>query len=264
MAETIRYGKLGARRLRLVRKGTSFYGMADGKVCTKGNNPDNVWQRLQDDAGKSDPRYFGYEGARARFLQFFPDGFHSDSYVSQERGYKLAAKERLDAAAPLEEAVAGQGFGEAVLGAFRATNLLSKFEMIRVQELLRGRNADVFIQASAKFTKDATKLSLSNLERALKSDECAKWTVTTYLPHLWLPDAHMFLKPQATNDFAARVGHPFASLYGARLDLDVYESLLDLAKKTAEELADLAPRDGIDIQSFIWVVGNYQEDQRTV
>ena len=26
------------------------------------------------------------------------------------------------------------------------------------------------------------------------------------------------------------------------------------------ELSDLAPRDRIDIQSFIWVVGDYQKD----
>lgn len=83
----------------------------------------------------------------------------------------------------------------------------------------------------------------------------------TYLPYLWRPDRHMFLKPEVTKDFAARVGHPFAYNYEARLDIDVYASLLDLVERTNRELSDLEPRDRIDIQSFIWVVGNYQEDR---
>jgi hypothetical protein len=36
-------------------------------------------------------------------------------------------------------------------------------------------------------------------------------------------------------------------------------SLLDLAGRTTAELADLRPRDRIDVQSFIWVVGDYKE-----
>jgi hypothetical protein len=69
----------------------------------------------------------------------------------------------------------------------------------------------------------------------------------------------MYLKPEATKDFAERVGHKFANEYEARLALPVYESLLDLAAKTAAELAELKPRDRIDVQSFIWVVGDYKE-----
>jgi hypothetical protein len=41
--------------------------------------------------------------------------------------------------------------------------------------------------------------------------------------------------------------------------MGVYDSLLDLARRTATELADLQPRDRIDVQSFIWVVGAYDE-----
>jgi hypothetical protein len=69
----------------------------------------------------------------------------------------------------------------------------------------------------------------------------------------------MFLKPEVTKDFAARVGHRFASDYEAGLEIDVYESLLDLASETEGELTELGPRDRIDVQSFIWVVGSYKE-----
>ena len=75
-SRTIRNGKLGNRSLRLVEKDAIYYGLADGKICTEGSSSDEVWQRLRDEAGKSDPKYFGYDGARGRFLKFFPDGFH--------------------------------------------------------------------------------------------------------------------------------------------------------------------------------------------
>lgn len=263
-AETIRSTKLGKKELRLVRMSGRYFGLADGVRCAEGENADDVWRQLHDDAGKSDPKYFGFDGARKRFLTFFPNGFHSDGYASQERDYKLAAKAKLDDTAPLEKAVDGTGFGEAVLAVFRATNMLSPFEKTRLQDVLRGPQADDFVQAAARFTLDGNKSHLLAMEHALKPHDNAKWTVATYLPYLWRPATHMFLKPEATKDFATRVGHRFADVYGARLCLPVYESLLDLVAKTERELADMHPRDRIDIQSFIWVVGDYQEGREAV
>ena len=69
----------------------------------------------------------------------------------------------------------------------------------------------------------------------------------------------MYLKPEAMKDFAQRVGHRFAHDYEPRLNIRVCESLRDLASRTAEEIAELEPGDRIDVQSFIWVVGNYKE-----
>ena len=39
----------------------------------------------------------------------------------------------------------------------------------------------------------------------------------------------------------------------------MYESLLSLADHTAAAIAPLKPTDRIDVQSFIWVVGEYRE-----
>lgn len=257
---TIRYGRLGDRSLRLVRKGREFFGMSDGEVCTQGSDAEDVWRRLHDDAGKTDPRYYGYEGARARFRSFFSDGFGSSEYLSEERNYKIAARELLERSAPIEDALEGCGLGEAVLGVYRATNLLSQYEMMRVQDLLRGERADAFVRAAAGFAAEPTTMTLSALEKTLKVDGCAKWTVATYLPYLWRPRAHMFLKPQATTEFAARVGHRFASDYTPGLEIGVYESLRELTRETEKEVAEFSPRDWIDVQSFIWVVGNYREE----
>lgn len=263
-ATTIKNGTLGKRSLRLVEQGGVYFGLADGKICTQGNDAEVVWTSLHDEAGKADPKYFGHKGARTRFLKFFPNGFHSEGFCSQERDYKIAAKEKLDAAAPLTEVIDGAGFGEALLSAYRATNMLSPFEKTRLQDVFRGDDSDTVVRAVAKFATDNDATSLSKLAALLKPYDSAKWTVATYIPYLWRPETHMFLKPEATKDFATRVGHPLASIYQAPLSYEVYESLLDLTTKTEQELVDLKPRDRIDIQSFIWVVGDYREDREDV
>lgn len=262
--KTIREAKLDKLVLRLVEKHKLFIGLIFAgdvrKLQIDGTNADDVWRRLHDEAGKTNPKYFGFDGARARFLRFFPNGFQSDGYTKEEREYKVAAKEKLDATAPVEDAVAGVGFGEAILAAFRVTNLLSPFEKTRLQDVLRGPAADSFIQAAARFTMDGSKQALLEMEQALKPHDSAKWTVVTYLPFLWRPDKYMFLKPEVTKDFATRIGHRFKSDYEPRLNIEVFDSLLDLVEKTATELSDLQPRDNIDLQSFIWVVGDYKDD----
>lgn len=266
MIEKVREAAVGAATLRLVKQKGVYKGIviADGavKAQEEGNDPDDVWRRLHDHAGKANPKYFGFDGARNRFLHFFPNGFHSAGYEGQERDYKLAAKAKLDSLAPLEKAAKGTGFGEAILSVFRASNLLSPFEKTRLQELLRGPAADAFIQAAAHFATGGGKSALLQMEKVLKPHDNAKWTVATYLPFLWRPAEHMFLKPEVTKDFSARVGHRFASDYEARLNFEVYESLLDLVDKTNAVLVDLKPRDRIDVQSFIWVVGGYSLDHQ--
>ncbi len=262
---TIREAKVGKLVLRLVRKDDAFIGLildAEGerKLQIEGAIADNVWCRLHDEAGKANPKYFGFDGARARFLRFFPDGFRSSDYAKWERTYKLDAKLKLDCAAPLNAVAAGSGFGEAVLSAFQATNLLSPFELIRLRDMLREPAADAFIRAAARFAVGDMEPALLEMGRALKPYDCAKWTIVTYLPFLWRPDRHMFLKPEVTKDFAARVGHRFATDYQSHLHIEVYQSLLDLIEKTADELADLAPRDRIDVQSFVWIVSAYEEE----
>lgn len=263
-AKTIRTGKLGNRELRLVEMGGVFHGLSDGTVCTTGPNANIVWENLHKEAGKSDPKYFGYEDARSRFLKFFPNGFDSDGYRGEERNYKLEAKSKLDNGAPLESAIEGKGLGETVLSVYQATNLLSHFEKIKLQAPLRSEQADQIVQASAAFTLEPDTKSLARLEAVLKPFDSAKWTVVTYLPFLWRPDRHMYLKPEATKDYAARVGHPFAYVYDSRLNIETYQSLIDLVEETASELKDIRPVDRIDIQSFIWVVGDYVEGREGI
>lgn len=262
--KTLREQKVGKTTLRLVESGKDYVGLLilgkSVKANIKGDNPDAVWQELFKRAGEASPEYFGFAGARARFLKHFPGGFGSDEFDSWERAYKLEAKTKLDTLLPLEKALDGVGMGAAALKAYQATNLLSVFEKTKLSPLLKGDNADEFVRAVARFAMGDYKPALSELDRLAGPYESAKWTVITYLPFLWLPDTHMFLKPTVTKDFSERVGHPFIHDYSTELVASVYESLLDLAGQTQSALVDLGPRDNIDIQSFIWIVGEYKDD----
>jgi hypothetical protein len=64
------------------------------KVQDEGDDADEVWRRLQDAAARLNPKFFGFDGARNRFLRFFPDGFNSSDYARRERDYKTKAKHR--------------------------------------------------------------------------------------------------------------------------------------------------------------------------
>jgi hypothetical protein len=261
---TIWSGKSGGTDLRVVDTGKVFVGIANlpgtRQIQVEADSREEAHRRLLDKLSKANPKYVGFTGARNRFLHYFPNGFHSEGYETEERNYKIAAKEALDRDAPLATVAGASGFSEAILSAFRNTNLLFPVEKARVQAALRGPNADRFINAAAKFALGDMKNGLAEMERALTPHNAVSWTVVTYLPFLWRPDAHMFLKPMVTKDFADRVGHSFAQDYGSRLSLTVYESLLDLTGKIESELVDLKPRDRIDVQSFIWVVGDYKDE----
>lgn len=263
--QTIREASHGKLTLRLLAipggyKGLVVGGKAGRTALIEGTDAEDVWRRLMAEAGKASASYFGFDGARTRFLRFFPQGFQSHYYADQERTYKLAAKQKLDATLPLADVGSRNGMGEVALRAYQATNLLPPFEKAKLSDALRSSSGDAFVRAAAAFTLGEGKSALHDMDQILRPFDCARWTIVTYLPFLWRPDVHAFLKPTVTRDFADRVGHRFAQQYQARLDFDVYQSLLDLYRVTKAELADLNPQDNFDVQSLVWVVGAYTEN----
>lgn len=222
-----------------------------------------LWRRLEEEAARADKSFVGFDGARARFLHFFPDGFTDPRFARMEGNYKRGAKTNLDAVAPVTAVAEGSGYGEAALAAYRDTNLLHPVEKSRMADVLRGPRADAFLRATAAFALGAGAPALHAIREALHPHGAASWTAATYLPFLWRPDAHMFLKPEVTKDFAARVGHPFHHAYAPALEMKTYNALLDLTARTEAEIASLGPKDRVDVQSFIWVVGSYGEGEAT-
>lgn len=265
-SKTLREEVMGGMTVRLVIKDNKqFAGVVFGKDQRRseiygapGETSDDVWERLRSEALRSQPGWVGYDGARARFLEYFPDGFKDERYLDMERNYKIEAKSMLDDVLPVETVLDSEDLGEKALRVFQKTNLLSPFEKMRVQDALRSEQGDTFVRGAAQFAIQNTASGLQTMINSLKPYDAVKWTVVTYLPFLWQPEKHMFLKPEVTKFFAEQVGHEFTWFYKATLDIDVYEALQDLAAKTKQEISGLNPRDGIDVQSFLWVVGKYE------
>ncbi len=73
---TIRRGKLSKIAMRLVDVNGTLHGIADEGAKRivhiegeSGEDADRVWTRLHDEVAKRSVSYFGYEGAKARFLK---------------------------------------------------------------------------------------------------------------------------------------------------------------------------------------------------
>jgi hypothetical protein len=255
--------KIGDCTIRIISEGGKYRGVVIRKAKMGAILDDDDLPRLQarlrNEAGKLHPSYIGMDGAIARFLSFFPGGFEDPLYVEDERSYKIKSVDKLGTILTLEEALdATADQAAAVRGAY-VTNLLSPFELARTSAVLRGPTGAAFVQGAAAFTLGDYAAGLAAMGQAVAPHGRFSWPIATYLPNLWRPHEHMFLKPVATKDFAERIGHRFASDYDPGFNADVYLSLLSLVAETKAGLTSLNPDDQIDVQSFIWVVGDYGE-----
>ena len=68
------------------------------------------------------------------------------------------------------------------------------------------------------------------------------------------PETHIFLKPNVTRIAAQEYGFDFQ--YQSRPSWKTYANFLRLAETMRRDLRELQPRDMIDLQSFIWVLGS--------
>jgi hypothetical protein len=205
---------------------------------------------------------------RRKFLRVFRKGFHDPKYLAWEREYKWEAHQRwqemLDKktfAALLEE----KDFAEIARRAMTVesrTNLLFSFEKMALRDALKDpAGARTFALAlydrlhagsrgEAAFQRFVD--AVESLPR--KQTRVLKWPLVTVFGFIARPERDIFLKPQVTKAAAKAYGRGFH--YRSRPNWDTYSDLLEFAAELKEDLADLQPRDMIDIQSFIWVLGS--------
>ncbi len=262
--KTLREQSVGKSLVRLLQTSDGYAGLVivGGKRHGPfvGDDPDELRRKLLTEVGRASPDYFGFDGARARFLREFTGGFSDPRYAEHERIYKDEAVAKIASDISLDtarQATAADCAGAA--RAFSRSNLVFSVENARIRQVLKGAAGSDYLQAAAAFADGDVEAGLTGMISAIRVTDPPSWPILTYLPFFWRPDHHMFLKPGVTRDFAARVGHRFNQAYDSGLTASTYESLLDLAAQTSLEIADLEPKDQIDIQSFIWVVGAYDD-----
>jgi hypothetical protein len=85
------------------------------------------------------------------------------------------------------------------------------------------------------------------------------WPIATVFGFIALPDTDIFLKPTVTRTAACEFGFEFD--YQSRPAWRTYQSLLNFPGTIGQDMAELAPQNPIDIQSFIRVQGSSEYNE---
>lgn len=195
------------------------------------------------------------------FIDSYPGGFHDDRYLHEERGYKVEAHElakTILSRAEMERLMETQAFEEVCRSALQAvnkTNLIFPNEKKALRDGLKpaGRKKTFAVALHALLHgENAFRSRFRRFASVLNEVGAAKWTVATYFPFLMYPDRHQFIKPKYSQN-AARVC-AFDIKYTPKLTWKTYEQILRFSDYLKSELADLEPRDNIDVHSFMWVI----------
>jgi len=207
---------------------------------------------------------------RRKFLGLFPGGFRDEDYVELEREYKVEEHERWVEALPeaqFRALLKAREHGEVAARAVRVEqrtrhSMLFSFEKMALRDAVRtpagsrdfGRALENLLNGTGPLAGrfDAFCDVLGRLPK--RGTRVRTWPVATVFGFLAQPRRHLYLKPLVTKRAAEAYGYAFE--YAPAPSFATYRSLLDFGRTVRRDLADLAPRDQIDIQSFIWVLGS--------
>lgn len=216
----------------------------------------------------------GPEVCRRKFLEHFPGGFSDETYLAWERGYKWDAHrlwvELVGGKAEFRRKLDLGRHDEVASAAVRiesSRQLLFSFEKMALRDaVLRSDKGAVLFADGLYDWLHGPGGERSRFERWLDvvrelprtKTRVATWPVITVFGMIARPKVHCYLKPLTTKRAAAAYGFDFA--YSSRPSWDTYGSLLELCRTVRDDMADLGPRDQIDIQSFLWVNGSDEYD----
>ena len=205
---------------------------------------------------------------RKKFLYYFPNGFTDQKYIDWERNYKweahLAWLEQLNRK-EYEQLLLRRKYNEIASRAARIetkTNLLFSFEKMALRdaiktpagskEFAKGLYDYAYGSESMKVRFERFAETLVNLPR--RQTRVLTWPLQTVFGFLAHPNRFIFLKPRVTK--IAGEKYRFSFKYQSTPNWETYNSYLEFAEQVRIDTADLHPRDYIDIQSFIWVLGS--------
>jgi hypothetical protein len=207
---------------------------------------------------------------RRKFLRLFPDGFRDDTYVDWERDYKWQTHQHWEAVLGRTEFRRLLRAGEHREIAARAVrveqrsrhSMIFSFEKMALRDAVRSEAGAAtfasglydYVYGSGDLERRFTRWVDAVAALPRRQTRVLTWPLVTVFGFIARPDSHMFLKPTVTKVAAAAYGFDFN--YSPRPNWTTYGSLLEFAGIVRRDLADLQPRDMIDIQSFIWVQGS--------
>ena len=201
-------------------------------------------------------------------MRAFPGGFRDETYLDWERDYKWNAHLRWEESlgeTVFEDLIKTKKFEEIAAAATRIesrTNLLFSFEKMALRDAVRSpAGAKAFALALYDFLHGAGPMeerfaewveAVARLPR--RKTRVLTWPLVTVFGFIAQPNTHFFLKPTVTREAARRYGVELP--YASRPSWPLYKDLLTFVKNVRTDIADMRPRDMIDMQSFLWVQGS--------
>ena len=215
----------------------------------------------------------GAERCRRKFLRFFPGGFRDETYNDWERGYKWEAHERWEQSLDRDafRALLRRGeYAEIASTAVRIesrTNLLFSFEKMALRDAVKtdggaklfAEGLYAFLRAPGPARAPFERWCAAVAELPRRQTRVLTWPLVTVFGFIAQPDRHIFLKPNVTRHAAREYDVEFT--YQSHPNWDTYASLLAFAAQVRRDQRDLRPRDMIDRQSFIWVLGSDEYEE---
>jgi hypothetical protein len=205
---------------------------------------------------------------RNKFLHYFPKGFTDATYIAWERKYKSDAHFRFQQELNRQEyerLLSKKEYDEIALRAVKIetkTNLLFSFEKMALRDAVKPpEGAKAFAKGLFNYVYGTEELQLRfekfsevliSLPR--RQTRVSTWPLQTVFGFLASPHEHIFLKPKVTQIAARKYNYNF--VYQSRPNWETYQSLLGFTEQIRKDARDLKPRDFIDLQSFIWVMGS--------
>ena len=204
---------------------------------------------------------------RKKFLRFFRDGFKDHKYEAWERGYKWNAHVEWEKQLNQSEFTAllktekYDEIAKRAIGLETKTNLLFSFEKMALRDAVKGEGAKMFAEGLYDFIygSDAANERFEKFTKVLQSlprrqTRVLTWPLQTVFGFIARPDEFIFVKPQVTKEAAKNYDYDLD--YKSQPNWHTYQSILSFAAQVRKDLKDLKPRDFIDLQSFIWVLGS--------
>jgi hypothetical protein len=227
---------------------------------TEGETLEDAEVELRGELLKHSGDFVGIDQAKKVFRKAFPDGFKDAFLEFDERRYKMAAhqkaaqllaKERLDAL------LLANDHGEVIASAKRTfTNLIFPNEAMKFGDFAKSTKAPhvAFAEALRELLWGAEfDRAFDEIADMLRPYGAAKWTTLTYWPFMTHPETHIFMKPEVAMECAWRLADDFG--YESDPQAAIYRRFQAFAERLRDGIADLEPRDFIDVQTFMYVVG---------
>lgn len=205
---------------------------------------------------------------RKKFLRYFKKGFPDSKYNDWERGYKWKAHEAWNSQLNKKEysrLLQEEKYSEIANIAVKIetkTNLLFSFEKMALRDAIKSKaGAKAFAEGlfnhlygkgSMKGRFEAFTRVLATLPR--KQTRVLTWPLHTVFGFIADPENHIFMKPKVTKAAAEKYGYELE--YASGPNWHTYQNLLGFAEQIRKDIHDLHPKDMMDLQSFIWVMGS--------